>query len=149
MLELFSNRERHEIGAMLTAKEAATGPICAPIGDWLVAMAQRTWPRVCGLWWLKKTNSKRRWVIVSYHHPARLCWSWSLQITLFRKGYGRLWKGFKYGQWHARIPYLFEISWARQDYDWMLSFAAHERLETVALFAPRREPEVHQKEAML
>lgn len=147
--EFFSSRERYEIGAMLAAKECATGPICQPLGDWLVAMAQRTWPRLSGLGWFKKTNSKRRWSIVSYHHPARLCWSWSLHVTLFCKGHGPWWKPFRYSQCHARIPYLIEISWMRQSYDWMLSSAAERRLAVAALYQPRREPEVSMKEAML
>lgn len=142
MEHIFSGHERHEIGAMLSLREDATGPLCRPIGNWLIGMAQRTWPRPSGLRWFHKTNVKRQWVIVSYHHPARLCWSWALHVSLFRKGYGRLWKPFRYGQCHARIPYLIEVSWHRQSYDWMLSRTAERRLEAVALYQTRAEPEV-------
>lgn len=149
MSEKFSPRERHEIGAMLVARDNAQGPLRSVVGDWLVAKAVRTWPRMAGLRLFNKTNSKRHWVIVSYHHPARLCWSWGLHVTLFRKGHGKLFKGFRYGQCHARIPYLIEISWHRQSYDWMLSRTAQQRLEAVAVFHPRTEPEVSFREAVL
>lgn len=145
----FTIRERQEIGAMLCVRETARGALCEPIGDWLVAAAQRTWPRLAGLRWFSETNCKRRWVIVSYHHPARLCWSWALHVTLFRKGYGKLWKPFRYGQWHLRIPYLIEISWHRQSYDWMLSDNAKRRLEASAIFQPRAEPEISMREEAL
>ena len=146
LAEKFTDHERHEIGAMISLAENTTGPACSPLGDWLVAMAKRTWPRFAGLRWFHKTNSKRRWAVVSYHHPAQLCWSWSLHVSLFCKGYGRWWKPFRYHQCHIRIPYLIELSWMRQSYDWMMSRTAKKRLEDVALYAVRPEPEVALRE---
>lgn len=146
----FTDHERHEIGAMLALKEDATGPRCRPIGNWLVAMAQRAWPRFAGVRFWKKTNSNRAWVLVSYHHPARLCWSWSIWITLFRdfggNGLRRFWSSYN-GNWNLRIPFVVEIGWHRQSYDWMLSDNGKRRLEAAALYRRCVEPEVWRRQA--
>jgi hypothetical protein len=147
---VFTSREQAEIGAMLADQDHAQGPLCRVVGDWLVAKAMRMWPRLAGLRWFHKTNCKRRWILVSYHHPARLCWSWSVHVSLFQrfggKGLSRLWSGYRYGQAYLRLPYVIEIGWHRQSYDWMLSSTAKQRLEAVAVFHPRREPEVSDRE---
>lgn len=146
---VFTQRERQEIGAMLTLRESARGPSCKPLGNWLVATAMRTWPRLSGLAFWKKTNSKRTWVLVSLHHPARLCWSWSVWIAFFRNsgghGVGRFWRSYR-GDWSLAIPRVLEISFHRQTYDWMLSITAQQRLEAAAIYLPRAEPEIQQFE---
>lgn len=139
----FSLKERYEIGSMLTVHELHKGPACKPIGDWLVGMAQRTWPRWSGVAFFHRTNVRRLWTVISYHHPARLCWSWSIKIGLFQdfygKGFGRFWRSYR-GNWHLIIPFVVEISWTRQSYDWMLSSTAKKRLSEVALYnIPMRE----------
>lgn len=148
----FTTEERYEIGSMLALRENARGPLCRPVGDWLVAKAQRTWPRFAGLDFWTKTNVRRCWLLVSYHHPARLCWSWLVRVAFFPRPYGKGLARFWYSlprQWCLRIPYLIEISWSRQRSDWILSGNAQIRLGAVALYQPRREPEVSMREEAL
>ncbi len=126
-------RYAQTVAAVMFEDTAATGPLKAFYGEWLVREAMRLWPRWSGLRFFQKTNTARSFLIASYHHPARLCWSWSLGIefTLFRRR-AYLWPfNFGYwrdGNWVIRLPYVLELRWSRQRYDWILSSAAKQRL---------------------
>lgn len=135
--QTFTGHERHEIAAMLALRDGATGSVVVPIGNYLVAMAKRTWPRLAGFAFWKKTNRKRSRVLVSYHHPACLCWSWFVVLSAFPAAYGKgLYRWFyRYsGQWRLTIPFVIEVYWHRQHSDWMLSRNAEARLEQAALY---------------
>ena len=70
----FTPRQAEEISRMLVIRALHKGPACAPIGEWLVKQAKKTWPRFAWFRGPSKTNSARTWTVVSYHHPAQLCW---------------------------------------------------------------------------
>lgn len=134
MKTAFTPREAQTIERMLTLRSLHHGPACAPVGDWLVKQAKKTWPRFAGLRGPSKTNSKRSWTLISYHHPAQLCWLWSVWFTLFPRWRPlRVWIGESFGQYWITLPFLFELRLHTQsDSSWMLSRAAKHRLRAIA-----------------
>lgn len=130
----FTPREAQQIERMLDLRSLHHGPACAPIGEWLVKQAKRTWPRFAGLRGISKTNVRRRWNLIAYHHPAQLCWEWFLSVELFPTDgqWWRLFGGYN-NQHYFGVRYLFRFSFFRQpQYAWMLSDAAKNRLRAIA-----------------
>lgn len=126
-------KQAQTIAAVLFEDTAAVGPMKKVHGEWLVREAARLWPMWAGIRFFGPTSQRAQYLLASYHHPARLCWSWSLSLTftLFRRS-PYLWP-YKFGYWRdgnwaIRIPYLAELRWSRQTYDWMLSNAGKQRL---------------------
>lgn len=133
MLKLGSSAWARAVAGMLMEKDAVTGPVVEPIGEWLVGEAKKLWPRSAGWLWFGRTNVRRTWTIVSYHHPAQLCWSWSLWLHLFPTSRGDRFSklGFHgYNEnWALTLPYVFSFRFHRQRSDWMLSGDARLRLQ--------------------
>jgi hypothetical protein len=132
-----SKNDRAVVLAMLDLKRSARGPVTGIIGDWLVARAKRMWPRYAGFQWFSRTNVRGNWTIVSYHHPAQLCWEWSLSFAIGKATCARSWNPLKWfyhyaGQTAIGIPMLAELRFHRQSYGYMLSNAAEHRLRTYA-----------------
>lgn len=125
-------KDARAVAIMYDLHEKYKGGACEPLGRWLVARAKRTWPRFAGYRFFRKTNVKRAWVVVSYHHPAQLCWSWLVSFDLFPPRYGKC-LGNSFGRTWLKVPYLFGISLSRQPhYAWMLSSTAKMRLQAIA-----------------
>lgn len=124
-------KQAQTIAAVLFEDSAAVGPMKSVLGEWLVREAMKLWPRFAGLSFFRRTSAARRFNIVTYHHPARLCWSWGLSVT-FEKHGSYAWPymfGYRRnGSWAVRLPWLLEVHWSRQSYDWMLSGNARQRL---------------------
>jgi hypothetical protein len=137
-----SPREAWEIESMLTARSQISGPAHSIVSDWLVrrAMKLKGWRTPYS--WFRRTNVPKRWSIVSYHHPARLCWSWSLQLLIGRRVGGRWlqpWWSRRHGQTSIWIPHLIELHFHRQPYDNMLSGNAENLLTLLASEARQRQ----------
>lgn len=129
----FTPRERQEIVAMWEIHARHKGAACKPVGSWLVQQMKRTWPRFAGWRGPHKTNSKRSCTLISYHHPAQLCWLWSVWFTAFPTDgkWGLRWGGYRGNSWFA-VKYLFRVSIHRQPhYSWMLSSNAKLRLASI------------------
>lgn len=118
------SREAWEIESALEASANVTGPAKRVIDTWLISRAMKLYPRFAGFRFFTKTSAWRDYSIVSYHHPARLCWSWSLSISFGKHGAYR-WPylfGFKgRNGWSVRVPFLFDLRFSKQNYDWMIS----------------------------
>lgn len=130
MSDPFTIRERQELAAMWEIRARHKGAACKPAGDWLVRQMKRTWPRFAGWRGPSKTKSKRTWVLASYHHPAQLCWLWSVWFTIAPTDghWWRLWGVYSTNFWFG-VKYLFRVSVHRQPhYSWMLSRNAARRL---------------------
>ncbi|HEX9955502.1 MAG TPA: hypothetical protein VGB48_09865 [Allosphingosinicella sp.] len=130
-----SLHQRREIEGMLELSRTE-GPARRVIEDWLVKRAIQLWPRRTGLRFFQRTNNSRRWLLVSYHHPARLCWSWLVDFAIFpplkMSGFRHIiWRWQR--SWGFRVPGLFEVAWRRQDYDYMLSRNGRRRLICLVL----------------
>lgn len=124
-------KQAQTIAAVLFEDTAAVGPMKQVHGEWLVREAARLWPVWAGLRFFSRTSQTQRYLLASYHHPARLCWSWSLSAQFGRHGSYRWPYLFGYRDargWAVRLPWLVEISFTRQTYDWMLSSAGKQRL---------------------
>lgn len=136
-MKLLETPRPDAIRAMLEIHARHKGAACEPVGLWLVAQAKQTWPRFAGLSWFKRTNIPARFTILSMHHPAQLCWSWSWSVSFNRRDVRwrsiRKWVSpMRYGSAWLVIPWLFEIRYSRQKYDWMLSRSASQRLTKLA-----------------
>ena len=133
-----NRQDRGQVLAMLKLKQTATGPIVSVIGDWLVNRAKRLPPRRTALHWFEKTNVPLRYNIVSYHHPAQLCWEWFLSVsfawrdTRWRKP-SQWFRPLRHGRASFTIPFLFEIAFTTQNYGWMLSSSSEDALWAYAL----------------
>lgn len=131
------SRYTREVNEMLKASETATGPAKAAVDEWLVRRAKDLpgWNRPVEVW--SKTNVKWARVLVSYHHPAQLCWSWMIWLSFNRhdcrwRHPKRWFAPFRFGQMSLTVPFLFRLSYHRQSYDWMLSSLAKQRLHHFA-----------------
>ena len=125
-----TEREAWEVESMLQARQKLAGPSHSWASDWLVrkAMSLKGWRSPYA--WFKRTSAPKDWVLVSYHHPARLCWSWALSIQLGRRVHG-MWRRpwFHYsGQFGINLPGIACIRFHRQPYDYMLSGNAEQLL---------------------
>lgn len=122
-VRVLTDREAWEIESALEASENTQGPAKAIIDSWLIGKAMSLGKWGSAYSWLTKTNAPGNWTVVAYHHPARLCWSWLVSVT-FGKRAARGWKCFqpyRYGQIAVWIPYVMEVRFCSQNYDWMLS----------------------------
>lgn len=132
-------RRAQLVATLLFERTAAQGEYCVFLGNALVAEAKSLWPRRAAYRWWSKTNVRRRYTVVAYHHPAQLCWEWFLSVEFGPKGGWRSlrrWFGwFRQGNrlTHAwfRIPGLIEFSFHRQYSGWMLSHAGKSRLHAL------------------
>lgn len=127
-------KDARAVAVMYDIHEKNKGGACEPIGNWLVKRAKKTWPRFAGLKGPSKTNGKRQWTLMSYHHPAQLCWLWAVWFTLCPTDghWWQLWGGYRHQKW-VGAKYLFRISLHRQPgYAWMLSSIARMRLQEIA-----------------
>jgi hypothetical protein len=134
MQTLIDRRDAQAVAIMYDLHEKYNGGACEPLGTWLVSRAKRTWPRFAGFRGPSKTNVKRRWAVISYHHPAQLCWLWSVWFTLVPTDghWWRLWGGYRHDVWFG-MKYVFRVSIHRQPgYAWMLSGQAKARLKAIA-----------------
>lgn len=128
-----SNRDAWEIESMLAARDRLKkiefcGPANSIISEWLVrkAMSLRGWRSPYEFF--QRTNSPGLYILISYHHPAQLCWSWLISLQVGRRVQGRrLWSA-GFGRYTLRLPKLVQISFVRQPYDWMLSINAEQLL---------------------
>lgn len=137
-MQIPNDRDRAVILAMLDLKRTARGPGGGPIGVWLVKRAKQMWPRFAGLKGPSKTNVPWRYNVLAYHHPAQLCWEWFWSISFNRRDVAwrsptKWFRPLRYNQAGFVLPFLFEISFHRQDYGYMLSSAAENRLRAYAL----------------
>lgn len=128
------HRRADALRGVLDLQEIARGPSVQPIGNWLFDVVKGTWPRWVGYKFFRKTSDKRSFIIASFHHPARLCWSWSFSIRLKpSRGAKHIFNvSGRFGQYWLRIPFVCEFNLTRQSYDWMLSGDAKRRLNAMA-----------------
>lgn len=133
-------RQAQFIAQLLFERTAATGELSVFISRKLVSEAKALWPRLAGLRGWSKTNVRRRFNVVAYHHPAQLCWDWFISVELAPQlhwrqllrwiGWYRTPTGRLQSAW-LRIPGLIEFSLHRQDYGWMLSRVGEHRLQSL------------------
>lgn len=126
-----------QIVSMLEIKRTARGPVLEVLGNWLVGEAKSLWPRRAGWRFWEKTNVARTWVLVSYHHPAIIVWSWSIWVRFLpstpTKQALRPWRWLMWKPEHRlrdfTIPWLIRISFHEQfSSTWMLSSEGEQRL---------------------
>lgn len=118
-----SEGQARDLVSLLDAYEQAQGIARAVLGDAIVAYLKRVPGWHSPYTFFRKTNVKRSWTLISYHHRAQLCWQWGLSLSLGRGVGGRWWRWFgSYGgQTFVGIPRLFELRFTRQPYDWLVS----------------------------
>jgi hypothetical protein len=137
-----SDREAWYIDSALTAYGTIKGPGKEIIGDWLVAKAKtfKGWPSAYSFF--NRTSKQRCWNIAAYHHPASLCWSWMMSVSIGRAVLGS-WRHPFYrfgGQVAICIPHVIEFRFHRQRSDWMVSLAAEQMLSFLCMHNRETRP---------
>lgn len=114
----------YRLGQVADAYESAQGEAKVALGDWLIRQAMKLPGWRSPYSFFGRTSSKGLYNVASYHHPARLCWSWCLSLGV----------GPRHAPWRARpfwrsgygqtcfvIPGILCLRFSRQTYDWMVS----------------------------
>lgn len=131
--------QARDLVVLLDAYENSSGLAHAVLGDAVVSYLKRLRGWRSPYSFFRKTNVRGNWTLVSYHHRAQLCWEWALSISLGRAARGAFWKpwrwvGSRFGQTHIGIPYVFELRFHRQSYDWMVSGDAKQLIRMVRAY---------------
>ena len=120
--------------------KATKGIAHAAMGDAIVTYLKRIPGWRSPYKFFERTNCKGSWVLASYHHPAQLCWEWSVWLSVGKRAR----RSLKPWRWFYRrprltsfgIPFLFDISIHRQNYDWMISINAENLIAALARSNP-------------
>jgi hypothetical protein len=126
----------HDLTSLLEGYRATKGMAHAAMGDALVAYLKRISGWRSPYQFFTRTNVAGSWVLVSYHHPAQLCWEWSIWLSVGKQARrsSKPWRWFHHSSRNTSfgIPFLFDISIHRQNDGWMISGNAENLIKFVA-----------------
>lgn len=135
--ENIDERAIRDLTSLLDGYRATTGIAHVIMGDAVIHCLKRIPGWQSPYKFFSRTNCKGSWVLVSYHHPAQLCWEWSVWFSIGKRARRswKPWRWFRFSRRHTSfgVPYLFDFTIHTQRDGWMVSGNAEQLIRFAAL----------------